>query len=266
MKYKLIAVDMDGTLINSKGTISEKNIASIKKAVEKGIVFTICTGRAIQGVELYNSVLNLDLPYITYNGAMILMGKSKEILYEQSLFPEDAREILELGKKFKTTMILWSDNKLYVNELNEKVSYYEKLSNVKSILIHKENKEEIITNGITKIIWYDDVEKIADYQSFLKDELSGKVNFCTSRPFFLEFFHKEVSKGIAVKKLGEHLGIKKEEMIAVGDGFNDFSMIEYVGMGVAMENAPEGIKEIANYVTLTNDEDGVAHVLEKFVI
>ncbi|WP_461206680.1 Cof-type HAD-IIB family hydrolase [Clostridium sp. DL1XJH146] len=263
MKFKLVAVDMDGTLINTKGTISEKNVASIKKAVEKGIIFTICTGRAIQGVELYDSQLGLDLPYITYNGAMIVMGKSKEILYEQGLLQEDAREILKLGRKFNTTMIVWADNKLYVNKLNERVNDYEKLSNVKPILI--QNEEEIIQKGITKIIWYDDVEKMDNYQSFLRDELGGKVNFCTSKPFFLEFFHKEVSKGIAVKKLGEHLGIKKEEMIAIGDGFNDLSMIEYVGMGVAMANAPKEVKAVADYITMTNDEDGVAHILDKFI-
>lgn len=263
MQYKLVAVDMDGTLLNSQGIITEKTVNSIQKAVEKGVIFTICTGRPIQGVERFNSILKLDAPFITYNGAMIVMGKSKEILYEQGISAEDARSIFKWGRKFKTTIMVWSNNQLYANEINERVNDYKKLSGVEPVLI--ENEEEIIHNGITKILWYDDADKINYYQSVLKDKLGDGVNYCTSKPIFLEFVDKRVSKAVAMEKLGEHFGIKSNEMIAIGDGFNDLPMIEYAGMGVAMGNAPDMIKEKADYVTLSNDEDGIAYVLDKFI-
>lgn len=263
MQYKLIAVDIDGTLLNSQGDITEKTVNAIQRVVEKGVLFTICTGRPIQGVERFNRILNLDAPFITYNGAMIVMGKSKEILYEQGLSPEDARSIIHWGKKLKTTIMVWSNNQLYASELNERAHDYKKLSTVEPILL--ENEEAIIQKGITKILWYDDIDKIDYFQSVLKDQLGDGVNYCTSKPTFLEFFDKKVSKAIAMEKLGEHFGISSEEMIAIGDGFNDLPMIEYAGLGVAMGNAPDLIKEKANFVTLSNDEDGIAYVLDKFV-
>lgn len=264
MQYKLIAVDIDGTLLNSKGIITEKTRSSIQRAVEKGVIFSICTGRAIQGVEGFNSLLNLDAPFITYNGAMIVMGKSKEILFEQSLSPEAARSILSIGKEVGTTIIVWSNNKLYAYELNDRVLDYKGISTVEPIII--ENEEELIQSGITKILWYDEPEKLDHYQNILKDRLGDSVNYCTSKPIFLEFFDRKVSKAVAMEKIGEHFHIRREEMIAIGDGFNDLSMIEYAGLGVAMGNAPEAIKAKARYVTLSNDEDGIAHALDKFVI
>lgn len=264
MQYKLVAVDIDGTLLNSDGIITEKTKHAIKSAVEKGVLFSICTGRPIQGVESFNSLLNLDSPFITYNGAMIVMGKSKDILFHQSLTAEVSRDILSIAKDLGTTVIIWSNNQLFVYELNEKVDYYRKAAKVEPILI--EDEEEVIKSGVTKILWYDDPEKLDYYQTILKDKLADSVNYCTSRPIFLEFFHKEVSKAVAMEKLGEHFGIKREEMIAIGDGFNDLAMIEYAGLGVAMGNAPEEIKAKADFVTRSNDEDGIAYVLEKFVI
>lgn len=264
MKYKLVAVDIDGTLLNSEGIITEKTRISIQRAVEKGVIFSICTGRPIQGVEGFNSLLNLDSPFITYNGAMIVMGKSKDILYEQGLSAEASRNILSIGKSLETTIIVWANNKLYAYELNERVLDYKQIAKVEPVLIKDE--EEVIQSGITKILWYDDTEKLDHYQDILKTKLKDNVTYCTSRPVFLEFFDSRVSKAVAMEKLGEHFNIKREEMIAIGDGFNDLPMIEYAGLGIAMGNAPEAIKAKANYVTLSNDEDGIAQALDKFVI
>ncbi len=263
MQYKLVAVDIDGTLLNSQGIITEKTQQAIQRIIEKGVIFTICTGRPIQGVERFNRLLNLDEPFITYNGAMIVMGKSRKILYEQGLTAEDARNVLAWAKKLKTTYVIWSNNQLYANELNEKVHDYKKLSTVEPLLA--EDEEALIRNGITKILWYDDADKIEGYQNTLEGQLGDGVSYYTSKPTFLEFVDKRVSKAMAMEKLGEHFGIKAEEMMAIGDGFNDLPMIEYAGMGVAMSNAPEAIKEKADYVTLSNDEDGIAHVLDQFI-
>lgn len=264
MTYKLMAVDVDGTLLNSEGILTEETKKAITACVDRGVIFTISSGRPIQGVEYLNQMLGLDLPFITYNGAMVVMGRSKEILYEQKLSSQNAKSIIELGKKFHTTIMVWMENKLYTNELNDRTNKYKEIAKVEPILI--DDVDELIKNGVTKILWYDEIEKIEKYQSEVGKYLFDSVNYHTSRPMFLEFVDINASKAIAMKRLGEHYGIEQSEMIAVGDGYNDLSMIDYAGLGVAMANSVEAIKQKADFITLSNDEDGVAHVINKFIL
>ncbi|NMA65984.1 MAG: HAD family phosphatase [Clostridiaceae bacterium] len=264
MTYKLIAVDIDGTLLNDKGQLTEGNKEAIRKAVDKGVVFTIATGRAVQGVINLIEALNIDIPFITYNGAMVIMGKSREILYERKLNEEDARIIINLGKENGSSVMVWNNNNLYVTAMDERVDKYKNISKVKPILI--ENMDEVINGGVSKVLWYNDVEKINEYQKEIDQYISNNVNFHTSQPYFLEFNDKLASKAIAMENLGKHFGIQQSEMIAVGDGYNDLSMIDYAGLGVAMANAPDEIKQRADYVTLSNNDDGVAHVIREFIL
>ena len=264
MTYKLMAVDVDGTLLDSNSNLTEGTKKAIKAGVENGLIFAISTGRPIQGVEHFNKTLNLDLPFITYNGAMVVMGNSKEILYEQKLSEKKAKEILDLGQKYNTTIMIWTNNNLYVTEINERTEKYKSISGVEPILI--DDVDELIKSGVTKILWYDEIERINQFESEVGKYLDNKVNYHTSRPMFLEFVDINASKAIAMEKLGEYYGIKQSEMIAVGDGYNDLSMIEYAGLGVVMANAKDEIKAKGDYVTLSNDEDGVAHVIYEFIL
>ena len=263
MKYKLMAVDIDGTLLNDSGELTENTKNAIRQWVDKGLIFTVASGRPIQGIEGLNKTLNLDVPFITYNGAMVVMGKSKQVLYEQKLSRIDAEEIIKLGEKYNVTIMIWKDNELYVPTLNERVNKYKIISGVEPIIIN--NMEQLIENGVTKILWYDEVEKIEQYKNEIGRYLSDNVNFHPSRPYFMEFVDKNASKAIAMERLGQYYGIKQSEMIAVGDGFNDLSMIEYAGLGVAMANSPDEVKERADYITLSNEEDGAAHVIHEFI-
>lgn len=264
MKYKFVAVDMDGTLLNNSDEITPKTADAIQRAVQEGLLFSVCTGRPIQGVEKYDHILNLKAPMITYNGAMIVMSDTKEVLFEQGLERKDAARILELGRKYGTTMCIWSNNQLYGNVINDRILEYHKATGVTPVLI--ESDEKILNQGITKILWYDTVENIQKWEKEIPKDLFSSVTFCTSKPFYLEFFNKKVSKASAMKKIGELYNIAQEEMIGIGDGFNDLSMIEYAGLGVAMENAPNGVKEKAQYITASNECDGVAQVLEQFYL
>lgn len=266
MSYKLIAVDIDGTLLDSNGNLTNETIKAINTGLEKGMIFTISTGRPIQGVQPLIEKLGLvkDLPFITYNGAMLVMGKSGGILFECNMNSEDAGAIIDLGIKWGTTVMVWSNNQLFASELGEKAYKYSQISGVTPLLL--EDTDKIIANGVTKILWYDKVETIEKYLGEVGKYLNQNVNFHTSQPYFLEFVDKRASKARAMEKLGEHFNIKQSEMIAVGDGLNDLSMIEYAGLGVAMENANDVVKEKADYITLSNDEDGVAHVINKFIL
>ncbi len=263
MNYKLMAVDIDGTLLNNSGELTDNTLNAIRLWVEKGLIFTIASGRPIQGIDGLNKTLDLDVPFITYNGAMVVMGKSKQVLYEQKLSRNDAEQIIKLGEKYNVTIMIWTDNQLYVPILNERVNTYKMISWVDPIVI--DNMERIIENGVTKILWYDEVEKIEQLKEEIGRYLSDNINFHPSRPYFMEFVDKNASKAIAMEKLGQYYGIKQSEMIAVGDGFNDLSMIEYAGLGVAMANSPDEVKEKADYITLSNEEDGVAHLIHEFI-
>lgn len=265
MKYKLIAVDMDGTLLNDNGQITPDTIAAVNLAVSQNVLFTICTGRPIQGVEKYSKLLQLKAPIITYNGSMIVQSDTKETLFSQTLTYSDAIKILNVGNEMGATMCVWAHNKLYCNVLNERVSFYKSISDVTPILI--DDYDALARLGITKILWTACAEAIADMQQQLKQVSFKKVTYCTSRPIFLEFFNSDVSKANAMKIIGELYGIRREEMIAIGDGYNDLSMLEYAGLGVAMANAPDGVKQKCDYVAqYTNNDDGVAEVIKKIIL
>lgn len=264
MKYKLLAVDVDGTLLNSKREITPKTREKIHQAIDRGFVFTISSGRPVQGVAMITSALGVDIPVITYNGAMVITGKSKNVIYSCTMRDEDAIAVEALGKARDTTIAIWADNRLFVNRADERAAKYSELSGTKPELY--ENVGELLNKGINKMLWYDDVERINAFQKEIVGSLSSSVNFHTSQPFFLEFVDINASKAIAMGKLGEYYGIGREEMIAVGDGFNDLSMIKYAGLGVAMDNAPEEVKQVSDFVTLSNDEDGVAYVIDKFLL
>lgn len=265
MRYKLIAVDMDGTLLNDEKEITPLTIKAIKEATKKGVIFTISTGRSIKGVEKYNKILHLSSPIITYNGASIVKADTKEVLFSKNLLDDDALKILKYGNERNITMCIWAHDNLYCNVLNELTDDYKKLSDVEPIL--NKDFESLSRFGISKILWYSDVKTITRVEKELKGVMFENVNYCTSKQTFLEFFNGDVSKARAMEKIGKIYGIKKEEMIAIGDGDNDLSMIEYAGLGVAMSNSSENVKKHAEYVTKnSNNFDGVGEVINKFVL
>jgi Cof subfamily protein (haloacid dehalogenase superfamily) len=263
MKYKLLAVDVDGTLLNNNREITEKTKRAIHQVIDRGVIFTISSGRPVQGVAMITEQLGVDIPVITYNGAMVITGSSKKVIYSCTLREEDAVLIEKLGRERNTTMAIWADNQLFVNRPDERAAQYSQLSGTEPKLYR--DVRDLLEKGINKMLWYDEIQRINTFEREMRGLLSPSVNFHTSQPIFLEFVDVKASKAIALGKLGEHYGIRREEMIAVGDGFNDLSMIEYAGLGVAMDNAPAEIKKAADFVTLSNENDGVAHVIEKFI-
>lgn len=264
MRYKFAAVDMDGTLLNDSNEITPYTADTIRQAVSAGLIFSICTGRPVQGVSRYQKQLGIQGPIITYNGAMILDSATGKVLYRQELKTDDARQILKAGIHYNTTMCIWSDNRLYGNQLNGRIHEYSQATRVTPLLLP--SIEQLLSQGITKILWYDDEKKIQQIEKELHNTaLFQNVTFCTSKPFYLEFFNSQVSKAAAIDRIGELYGFSTAQTIAIGDGFNDLPMIRHAALGAAMANAPDGVKQCADYVTAhTNNEDGVAEVLKKF--
>lgn len=262
MRYKLIAVDIDGTLLDSNSQLKSDTIQSVRRGVAKGLIFTISTGRPVQGIRNILNALDVKSSSITYNGAMIVSEK-EEILYSCTLRATDAVDVIRLGMDRNLTVTFWANNILYANEINETSLAYSEISGVPPVRF--DDYEKIALEGITKVLWIDTPEAINRHEKEVGAFLSDQVNYHTSRPMFLEFVDKSASKALAMQKLGEIYGISREEMIAVGDGLNDLSMIEYAGLGVAMANSHPDILKIADYITLSNDQNGVGYVIDEFI-
>jgi hypothetical protein len=264
MAYKLIAVDLDGTLVNSNRKISERNVQAMGDAVSAGKLFVLSTGRPPQGVADIIGLLNADHPVILFNGALVMTAKTEKILYECLLLGDLARRAVTLGSERGTTVLVWSDGKVYVSGINGNVRAYAENINVTPIIAG--SLESAAEGGASKVLWYDTPEAVAVFQDEMRAHFGDSLNCHTSSPHLLEFVAHGASKAIAMERIGAHYGITRDEMIAVGDGYNDLSMIEYAGLGVAMGNAPEAVRERADVVTLTHDDDGVAEVVYKYLL
>ncbi|MEE1056861.1 MAG: Cof-type HAD-IIB family hydrolase [Acutalibacteraceae bacterium] len=264
MKYKLIAIDLDGTLLNDDKEISDKNMNAILCAIENGILVVPCTGRAIQGITKYNFLANLNSPAIAYNGGMIVNLANNEMMFHCPLLKKDAEFIVKKGIEIDTNICVWIDNTLYCNKINIYTLEYSKISSVSPIQFNE--WKDISGRVITKILWYDKEYKINEYLHNINGAVSEDVTCCTSKPWFLEFFNSKTSKALALQKLCDLYNISRKELVAVGDELNDISMIEFAGLGVAMKNAKNEVKEKANYIIGSNNKSAVADLIYNIIL
>ena len=258
--YKLIAVDIDGTLLNSKSQLTERTVKAVKSLIKKGYYFVLSTGRPYQGITKFIDALGLeDMPYILYNGAMVMVGG--EIVYSLTIPADIAARVSDEAHKRNSTQICWSNNQLYAEKDCDKVTFYKSISGVEPVIV--KDLAELSEQGITKFVWYDDKDTTAKYFAEMTALMGDKVNVHPSRIDFLEFVNKNCSKAIAMQIIMDKFGLYKSETIAVGDGFNDLPMLEYAGLGVAMGNADQSVKDKCGYITASCDDDGLAEFIEK---
>jgi len=267
MKYKLIASDMDGTLLNGESQLSERTKSAILHCVDAGITFVAATGRPFRNIDIVNDLFDVDMPFIVFNGAEVYMGKSKKLLFKSFLELDLAKEAFEIGQRHNFSQIVWTGQLLWANRSDEKTLHYQSLSSGIDMPVIS-NLAEIgdNINNISKVLWIADPEVVAKLRLEMIEYFGDKLNCFSSMPFFLEFVSPKASKGLALAEVGKILGIDRSEMIAFGDAYNDVPMFEYAGFSVAMENAPDDIRQICDYVTESNDSDGVALAIERFVL
>lgn len=265
--YKLIALDMDGTLLKEDKTISKENYEAIQSAREKGVKIVLTTGRPKKGIENYLEELDLvddDEYCITYNGSLIENSKTGEILTKTLMTLDDAHFLYELSKKLDVDIHALTTKGCISPRYNKYTELEVSMNNIPFEEVDFNTIDS--STEIVKFLFVGSEEKISSVIEQLPKELYEKYTIVRSYPLFLEFLDKNVSKGAAVKTLAERLGIKQNEVICIGDAGNDIHMIQYAGLGVAMGNAFPEVKKAANYITLTNEEDGVAHIIDKFIL
>jgi hypothetical protein len=263
--YKLVGCDLDDTLLRDDFTISDVSKKAIKKAVEKGVKFVVVTGRISVAARKYVDELELDTPYATFQGAKIFDSKSSEVLYSCELEKEKIRDIIRCAEMHNVHINIYDNERIYVKEKNKWTEHYESFARTVEFC-EVGSLEDFDFKSTPKMILIDEREKLDEVLKEIRKFVNDDINVFYSKTNFLEFTNKNATKGYALKFLADKWGIDRSEIIAIGDNLNDETMIEYAGLGVAVGNAVDEMKNLADYVSPSNEEDGVAHVLEKFIL
>lgn len=265
--YKLLAIDMDGTLLNSKGEVSYENKNAIKKVVEKGVRVVITSGRALKGLDRFLNDMELrgENEYvIANNGGTIYRADNFECISYNGLRGKDLKEIYDLSLKADMKIVGYTHEACVAQEENEVTKFEREYVGMPIEIIDYNLVED--DKEITKVLFYNNEEITDNKMRQIPKTYFEKYNIVKTMPRLLEIMDKGCNKGYGVKILADYLGIKKEEIICIGDQANDIEMITNAGLGVAMGNAIDEVKEVAEYVTDTNDNNGVAKVIEKFIL
>lgn len=274
MKYRMIAMDMDGTLLTTDKRVSDKSREVLKRASEAGIKLVVCTGRIFTSAWVFAEIIGTKAPIIASNGAYIREKDRDEIFYTKSLPKEDTLRVAKIVKEYGFYPFLFTADTIFTEKLIYTVSMYNKQNDS---LPENRRVKIVITNDIEKTIEENhelilkvvvvsekkDGDRLLELRNKISQEVDASIVSSMDNNF--EVMSKGVSKGNAVKILGDYYGIPREEILCIGDNENDISMIEYAGCGVAMGNGAETLKAAADYITDTNDNDGVAKAIEKLV-
>ena len=265
--YNLIATDLDGTLLNDKKEISDRCQEDIKKLKKMGKKIVLATGRPLHGIIPYLKTLDLydDNTYVVvYNGAVVVNATGEDIIFDTPVSLDTYKELYNLSKQLGVNIHALTLGGVHTPKNNP---YTGVESSINKIPVTEGAIEDIDpSTKIIKVMFVDDPKKLDDITPLIPDWVKEKYTVVRSADIFLEFLNKNVNKGVGVSIIAERFGIKPQEVICIGDAENDISMIRYAGLGVAMANATLDVKAAADYITLTNEEDGVAHVIEKFML
>ncbi|MDI3310567.1 MAG: Cof-type HAD-IIB family hydrolase [Thermoanaerobacterium sp.] len=274
MKYRLLAMDMDGTFLNSQSMPIERNIQALKKAKEKGAVIAFASGRIYPAINEYVRMFGDDVAVIACNGALVYKSAKDGIIYRSYMPYEEVIKLLEIAREYKLYYHFFTEDRLFTVQLKYGSLLYktwnDRLPPQERMMIEIiDDPYEVISqykDNLVKFVVSDDDTDFLDNVVRKRIEESGNFEVTKSAKNNLEIMVKGVSKGRGLEILSKYLDIPKEQIIAVGDSLNDISMIRYAGLGVAMGNADERVIPWADYIAPTNDEGGIAHVVEKFML
>lgn len=273
MDYKLICIDMDGTLLNDKKTISERNIKAIRFAYDRGVRISVCTGRIFTSAEAFSDLLGVKSPVIAANGAYIREKDRDEVIYTSSIGIERCKKLLSVFRKYDIYPHYYTNERIFTENVEYSSRFYEATN--KALPKDKQIKVVLVEDWDLIFKKYEaEIFKAIGIDSNLEHIREAKISIRDMNEFEVVSSHfdnfevtgKGVSKGNAVQVLANYYGIDSKQVICIGDSENDLSMIKYAGLGIAMGNADENVKEAAGYITDNNNCDGVAKAIEKFVL
>jgi Cof subfamily protein (haloacid dehalogenase superfamily) len=271
LNIKLLVLDIDGTIAGQSNQVSKTVCEILQKVQEKGIKIALATGRMYRSALRFHQIIQSQLPIIAYNGAWIQDPFTNTIYQHLPLNSDIAASLLDYYEQPQWRSHLevnfYIDDQLYVRQITSEIKYYQKRSRIEPIVVGDLRK--LLTLSTTKVLVMAQDTKILQQlnQNLQQDYSPEQVYLTQSTPFYLEATHPQVNKGSATQYLTEKiLGLQAENVMAIGDNFNDVQMIKYAGFGVAMGNAPTAVQNIADWVAPDVELEGVAVTVAKFLL
>lgn len=269
MKYKILVLDVDGTLLNDEKIITRHTLSALLKVQQMGIRIVLASGRPTYGLLALAKSLELGNYggfILSYNGCQIIRADNGEIIFERRINPELLPYIEKKARKNDFALFTYHDNLIFTNEMSNRHVQDEALLNDLVVIDEEEFSTAIDFAPCKCMLVSDDEQALTELEEYWKKRLDGVLDVFRSEPFFLEVVPCGVDKANTLGVLMEYLNISREEVMAVGDGVCDVAMLQLAGMGVAMGQSPDSVKACADYVTTANEEDGVALVVEKMIL
>lgn len=266
MKYKVIALDLDGTLLDSKKKVSDKNREALDKARKQGAIVCLASGRPVYGIRNVSDALCMEEKggyILAFNGGKVIDCRTQEVIWDVKIPDELVPQIYDFAVKHQVNLVTYRDNDMLTFSADNEFARFEAMINGLNV-VEEKNMLDVIDFPVNKFL----ITEAPGVVEVLEKEMRQcfpQLSIYRSEPFFLEIVPQNIEKSYALSKIAQKEGITAEQFISFGDGYNDISMIEYAGMGIAMANANEECKKRADDVTLSNDEDGVAYALEKYL-
>lgn len=268
MEYQVIVLDLDGTLTNKDKIITPKTKEALMRIQKMGKKVVLASGRPTKGISHLAEELELKQygGYIlSFNGGMMIDCATGETVFSRLLPVETNARIVELAMENRVDILTYEGEEIITN--NRECPYAKTESRINSMDIREvDHMEEYVKFPVPKFLMLEDGNYLGLVEPKVKAALGKNFSVYRSEPFFLEILPKGIDKAQSLERLLEILGLKREEMIACGDGYNDLSMIQFAGLGVAMENGVLPVRQAADFVTRSNNDDGVAYVVEKFML
>lgn len=265
MKYKLIALDLDGTLKNSHNQITSQTKEALLAIQKQGVKIVLASGRPTPGLR--HEAAELQLSHyggylLSFNGARVVDVKTQRTVYEQTLSLQDAKAIYRRSKDYHLACMTYEDDVILTEDIDDEYVCIE--ARINDIQKRKvASFETALHDPIHKVLLTGKPEYVASIEQEFKEPFGERLSIYRSAPYFIEVMAQNIDKAASLHRLAESLNIKQEEVIAFGDGYNDLSMIEYAGLGVAMGNAVDEVKQRAKVITKSHDEDGIAYTLSQ---
>jgi hypothetical protein len=266
--YKLIALDIDGTLARNDRSLSRQTIDTLVEAQRRGLRVVIASGRPTWGISHVAEALQIEQFggfVLAFNGGEIWNWQSRERIYAQTL-PDEVIPLLYHSAQSAGFDMMTYCSAFILTETPK--NQYIQLSSARNRMQVKQVGDFLrdVEYPLSKCMIVGEAERLQLFEQTLKEQLQGRANAYRSEPFYLEIVPIGIDKAKCLEFLLEHLGLTRSELIACGDGYNDIGMIEFAGLGVAMDNAQACVKQAADYITLSNEADGVADVVRRFFL
>lgn len=263
LKYKMIALDIDGTIVDKNEKIHISTVKTIKKAIEKGVIVTLSTGRMFPSAKAIANKFNINNPLIVYNGAEIRNPLDDSFWFSQYLPLDISKEIINFCNQNNLYLQLYEKDSIVVEKIVDKTRIdpdleFAKCKEVGNLLYYD-------IQPCPKMMIVTESQKTFEIEKLLISRFNNKIHITRSKPYLIEIIHPMVSKAKSLKILANKLNIKQEEIIAIGDGDNDIEMIKWAGLGVAVGNGTDKLKSFADYITVEEYNLGVEEAIYKFI-